>query len=283
MNRPEAVRESAPGGGDRATERRSSIVRLGAVEYLNTRPLVYGLDGSPRFTLRFDVPARCADLLHEGAIDVGTIPSIEYLRGDYRIVPDLAIRSRGPVASVALFARVPIGQVRAIALDTSSRTSVALVRILCDRVFGIRPALEARGPDLDDMLSRADAALIIGDSALFPPRTAARVEKIDLGEMWTAATGLPFVWAFWAGRPGAIDSTDIEALQEARDQGIARSEEIAAAYFGAANERGPVGARYLRDNIQYFLGEDEQAGLELFYRYAAEAGVVERAGELRFY
>jgi predicted solute-binding protein len=134
------------------------------------------------------------------------------------------------------------------------------------------------------MLSRADAALIIGDSALFPPETTVGpVEKIDLGAVWTAATGLPFVWAFWAGRPGAIESSDIEMLQEARDQGIAKSEEIAGAYFGDASERRAVGARYLRDNIQYFLGEEEQAGLELFYRYAAEAGVVERPGELRFY
>src|SRR5262245_31716506 len=106
-------------------------VRLGAVAYLNARPLVFGLDRSPRFSLRFDLPSRCAELLHEGAIDVGLIPSIEYLRApeetSYAIVPDLAIGSDGPVASVALYSKRPIADVRSIALDTSSRTSVALV------------------------------------------------------------------------------------------------------------------------------------------------------------
>src|SRR5205823_376000 len=132
---------------------------------------------------------------------------IEYLRGDYRIVPGLAIASRGPVASVALFTTRPMSEVRSIALDTSSRTSVALVRVFCARLFAIQPAFEMHAPDLDAMLARCDAALIIGDVALFadrgnvpltpdPPDVVARaVEKIDLGEVWTRATGLPFVYA----------------------------------------------------------------------------------------
>jgi chorismate dehydratase len=113
-------------------------VRLGAVGYLNARPLVFGLDRSSRFALRFDVPSRCASLLHDGGIDLGLIPSIEYLRGpaggsganDYRIVPGPAIVSRGAVASVMLYSKKPIGDVRSIAMDTSSRTSVALTRVL---------------------------------------------------------------------------------------------------------------------------------------------------------
>jgi chorismate dehydratase len=142
-------------------------VRLGAVGYLNARPLVYGLEGAPRFDLRYDVPSECARLLHEGAIDVGMIPSIEYLRGGpYRIVPDLAIASRGPVASVAIYTTKPIGDVQSIALDTSSRTSVALVSVLCARLFKIQPALEGHGPDPSVMLEHCDAALIIGDNAL---------------------------------------------------------------------------------------------------------------------
>jgi chorismate dehydratase len=270
-------------------------VRLGAVSYLNAGPLVYELERSPRFDLRFDLPARCADLLHSGAIDVGLIPSIEYLRGPgaaaqsagYAIVPDLAIASYGAVASVALFTRRPIDQVRSIALDTSSRTSVALVRVLCARVFRINPALEQRGPDIEDMLAHADAALIIGDNALLLEPGAANgsgepLQKIDLGSAWTGHTGLPFVYAFWAGRPGALTAEDVAALQETRDRGIARPDEIAAAYFDRPAERA-VGAAYLRDNIKYSLGHEERAALEHFYRYAAEAGVVERSRELRFY
>jgi chorismate dehydratase len=258
-------------------------VRVGAVGYLNARPLVYGLDRLPRFALRYDIPSRCATLLHERGIDVGLIPSIEYLRGDdYRIVPDLAIASRGPVASVALYAKRPIAKVRSIAMDTSSRTSVALTRVLCARLFRIDPTVEMRGPDLDAMLERADAALLIGDNALMLDGRA-DVEKIDLGDAWTKMTGLPFVYAFWAGRPGVLTAADIEALQAARDAGIARPDEIAKKYFDDAPGRQVVGARYLRDNIKYYLGDEDRAGLTLFYRYAAEAGVVSRGTELRFY
>jgi chorismate dehydratase len=273
-------------------------VRLGAVGYLNARPLVFGLDRDPRFEIRYDVPSRCASLLHESAIDVGLIPSIEYQRGaDFRIVPDLASASSGQVASVALYTAKPMTDVRTIAMDTSSRTSVALVRVLCARLYHIQPAIEARGPDLADMLARCDAALIIGDNALFhdPPARPANGEdaaraagpaitKIDLGETWTGMTGLPFVYAFWAGRPDALTADGVSALQGARDAGVARPDELAQAYFSDRPERQAVAARYLRDNIRYHLGGEERAGLELFYRYAAEAGVIDTPpAPIRFY
>lgn len=265
------------------------MIRLGAVGYLNARPLVHGLDRSSRFALRYDTPAECARLLHGGRIDLGLIPSIEYLRGGpYRIVPDLSIASRGGVASVAIYTTKPMADVRSIAMDTSSRTSVALVRVLCARLFKIQPVLESRGPDLPDMLSRSDAALIIGDIALLldhtqPPATSHQppVEKIDLGTAWTDMTGLPFVWAFWAGRPGAIGPADVETLTRARDAGIAAADEIARAYFPESAARQEIGARYLRDNIKYYLGSEERTALESFYRYAAECGVVPDAGTLR--
>jgi chorismate dehydratase len=260
-----------------------SRIRLGAVSFLNARPLVYGLDRLPRFDIRYDAPSRCAALLHEGAIDVGLIPSIEYLRGGpYLAVPDLAIASRGPVASVALYTTRPMRDVRSISMDTSSRTSVALVRVLCARHYGIAPAIEEHGPDLDDMLARTDAALIIGDRALFLD-AAAGLEKIDLGETWTDLTGLPFVYAFWAGRPGVVAPADVEALRRARDEGIRRPEELAREAFPEAPDRRAIGVRYLRDNIKYSLGADEQAGLYTFYRYAAEAGLVVNAAPVRFF
>src|SRR5688500_8127673 len=132
-------------------------VRLGAVSYLNTRPLVHGLDGrTDLFAMRFDVPAQCAALLHEGRIDLGLIPAVEYLRGDYRIVPDVAIGSDGPVASVALFTTVPIRDIRTLALDISSRTSVALTRILCSVKWAIAPKLITNEPNMRTMLARAD-------------------------------------------------------------------------------------------------------------------------------
>jgi chorismate dehydratase len=261
-------------------------VRLGAVGYLNARPLMWGLEQSPHFAVRYDVPSQCAALLHEGAIDVGLIPSIEYLRGGpYRIVPDLAIASRGPVASVALYTTKPMRDVRSIAMDTSSRTSIALVRVLCHRLYRIQPAIEAQGPDLAAMLERTDAALIIGDNALFLDSTTVRlsrtdqpaVDKIDLGLEWTTMTGLPFVYAFWAGRPDALSAADVLELQRARDEGVTRPAALARAYLPDRPDRHEVATRYLQDNIKYHLGGDERAGLERFYQYAAEAGVAEAA------
>src|SRR5690348_13868310 len=144
------------------------MVRVGSVAFLNARPLVWGLDArSDRFDLRFDLPSRCASLLHAGDIDIGLIPSIEYLAGDYAIVPGVGVVSEGEVASVALFTSVPIASVRSVALDTSSLTSVALTRVLCARHFGIQPSYIHAAPDLDRMLAQADAALVIGDPALF--------------------------------------------------------------------------------------------------------------------
>ena len=177
-------------------------------------------------------------------------------------------------------------------MDTSSRTSVALLRVLCARLFKIEPAIEAQSPDLDAMLERGDAALIIGDKALvWDPETVrlkpdTTIDKIDLGQAWTSMTGLPFVWAFWAGRAGLLTDDDIAALQAARDAGVSHRDAIAREYFRDAPQHRELGVRYLRDNIRYHLGADERAGLELFYRYAAEldvVGVVPATSDLRFY
>ena len=248
--------------------------RLGAVDYLNARPLVYGLElKTDLFSLRFDVPSKCAALLHEGSIDVGMIPSIEYVRGrDYRIAPNLGIISDGPVASVALFTTRPLDTVRSIAADTSSRTSYALLRILCVERFGIDPDFQPMPPDPETMLHRCDAALLIGDPALFLDHQRLGANKIDLGEEWTALTALPFVWAFWAGRRNALSDEAIDALIAARDRGVTASEEIAAAYCGP--ERAERGRAYLRENIQYTLGSREQAGLMKYYELAQYHGVV---------
>jgi chorismate dehydratase len=267
-----------------STPQRSRI-RIGAVGYLNARPLVYGLEQSPRFSVRYDVPARCADLLHADEIDLGLIPSIEYLRGSrsYEIVPDLAVASRGAVASVALYTRKEPRDIQSIALDTTSRTSVALTRVAAKHAFKIDPALIPMAPDLPAMLARADAALIIGDKALFLDHEAEGARKIDLGELWTATTGLPFVYAFWAGRPRIVDPDAVRSLRQAREAGVANIDAIAAACFpDAVGRRGRV-ERYLRDNIRYSLGAPEIEGLSTFYRYAAELGLVTFDGELRFY
>ena len=258
-------------------------IRLGAVDYLNARPLVHGLDHhTDRFSVRFDPPSRCAALLHEDAIDVGMIPTIEYCRGpEYRIVPGMAIISRGPVASVALFTRKPVRAIRTIAADISSRTSIGLIRILCAERFGIQPEFRPMAPDADAMLAVCDAALIIGDPALYLDPVEKRVEKIDLGEEWVSLTGLPFVWAFWAGRPAVLGADDVAVLNEARDAGVAASDEIADAYCGA--ERAQLGRAYLRDNIQYRLQDADVAGLRRYYDLAAKHGLIGAIREPAFF
>jgi len=261
-----------------------TVVRLGAVEYLNAKPLVWGLENDSRFDIRYDLPSRCAALLHERRIDLGLIPSIEYLRGaaPYRIVPGAAIASKGPVASVAIYTRVEPRDIRSIAMDTSSRTSVALTMVLSRRAFGITPAPVPMSPDLQSMLARADAALIIGDNALLLDHRAAGVHKIDLGELWCRSTGLPFVYAFWAGWPDTLTRDDVARLEQARDEGIARTDEIATAYFPRQDQQA-IARQYLRDNIWYFLGDAELEGLKAFYTYATELGLVSFDGQLRFY
>ena len=262
-----------------------SRVRLGAVGYLNARPLVYGLEQEPRFDLRYDIPSECARLLHARAVDVGLIPSIEYLRGPqpYAFVPGPAVTSRGPVASVAIYTRVEPRDIRSIAMDTSSRTSVALATVLLRRVFEAAPDAVPMAPDLGDMLARADAALIIGDLALFLDHEAAGVRKIDLGQLWTESTGLPFVYAVWAGWTGTLSPPDVALLQRARDDGVAASDAVASAYYPDDPGRQAVARQYLRDNIRYVLGDEELEGLRTFYRYAAEARLVPSAGALRFF
>lgn len=261
------------------------MVRLGAVSYLNARPLVYGLERHAAFQVRYDVPSECARLLHAHEVDVGLIPSIEYLRGPvpYVLVPGPAVASRGAVASVAIYTRREPRDIRTIAMDTSSRTSVALATVMLRKRFDTSADPAPMAPDLEAMLARADAALIIGDTALFVDHAAMGVRKIDLGEEWTAMTGLPFVYACWTGWPRAVSREDVAILQRARDEGVAQSDAVAAAYYPDDTHRQAVARRYLRDNIRYYLGSEELEGLITFFRYATELNLADYDGHLRFY
>ena len=264
-----------------------SMIRVAAVQYLNALPLVHGLDDQQDlFALQYHVPAKCAALLHGGDVDLGLIPSIEYMqRPNYRIVPGVAVGSTGPVASVALFSKRPATAIRSIGVDSSSRTSIALLRILCAQWFDIDPTLVKMRPELEPMLKRCDAALLIGDRALFVDHETAGLEKIDLGEEWTTMTGLPFVWAFWAGRPGAVGPAHVAALQAARDAGVAASDEIAGRFAGpdGDEERLETVRAYLRDNIECTLDERRLASLKKFYDTAHDLGVVPATRPLSFY
>jgi len=263
-----------------------SKIRLGSVNYLNCRPLVHGLggDADPLFSLRFDPPAECASLLSTGEIDLGLIPTIAYAdRPGDRVVPGVSIASDGPVASVALFTKKPLSEVQTIALDTSSRTSVALTRILCARRFGISPAFVRHAPDLESMLAGHDAALLIGDPALFVDHRAFGAEKIDLGQQWTEMTGLPFVWAFWAGGADSLPPHAVRRMQAAKEAGVLISDSLADAYVADHPQDQEIARLYLREHILFDLTDRMLQGLQTYYREAAAVGVIRSAVEPRLF
>jgi chorismate dehydratase len=258
-------------------------IRIGAVNYLNTKPLVYDLERfAPQAELVFDLPSRLADRLAQRRLDVALIPSIEYF-GDpgYSIVSNACIACRGPVLSVKLFSRGPIESIRTLALDEGSRTSVVLARILLDQRFGIRPQLEALplGNSLDD--TEADAVLLIGDRAIHSP--GGRFEVVwDLGDEWCRWAELPFVFAMWVARAGAeLDGLEV-ALGDARDAGLANLDAIAAREAAPLGLTRPQCLSYLRDNLYFHLGPREQQGLECFYRNAAEIGLAPAGVEIAY-
>ena len=253
----------------------TSPVRVGAVSYLNAWPLTWTLAGAGhRWSVRQDVPAVCAALLHSGEVDLGLIPSVEYLQGpDYRVVPGVGIGSRGPIASVAIYTRREMRDVHRLALDTTSRTSVALARVLCARRYQIAPELVPHRPDLVRMLRDCDAALMIGARALEADHEELGLQKLDMGAEWNAMTGLPFIYAAWTGLPDAVDGRRVADLQQAQADGVRAIDAIAAEYGQGDERRARLAAAYLRDNVRYGLGPDEAEGLQLFLDYAADLGL----------
>jgi chorismate dehydratase len=271
---------SAAAAGEAARGAGRRVVRLGSVSYLNAAPHVHGLERDPGYRLERELPSRVARRLHAGEVDLGLIPSIEYAFGDYAIVPGVAVGSRGRVDSVRLFHHGPLDRVRRVALDTSSRTSATLVRVLLRERLGRDPQYVPMGPSLVDMLAVADAALLIGDPALDHEGDAPR---LDLGEEWTRLTGLPFVFAFWAGRPGSLGPAGVRRMQSALAAGLEDLPGIAERWAkGDAGRKGRY-EEYLRERIVYRLGAEEQAGLREFYRRAHALGLVPAVPELRFH
>lgn len=206
---------------------------IGAVSYLNSKPLIEGLQEliEPHARLRLDYPSRLADDLSAGRLDVALIPSIEYFRGrDYVVISDACVAAHGPVLSVKMYSRVPWGEIRSLALDEGSRTSATLARVLLAERHGVFPKLQPLPLDHRTEDSSADAILLIGDRAISPPNENF-LDTWDLGEEWLAWTGLPFVFAMWVGRrrnwiPETGETSDksldviAESLSAARDFGV---------------------------------------------------------------
>jgi chorismate dehydratase len=259
---------------------KSDRLRVGAVSFLNTKPLVYRLAASaPQIELVFDVPSRLADDLAVGRLDAALIPSIELLRDPgYAIVSDACIGCRGPVLSVKLLGRRPLAEVRTLALDESSRTSAVLARILLLQRYGVRPDIEPFPVGTPVQQCGADAVVLIGDRAIHPP-DAGFVDQWDLGEEWYRWAGLPFVFAMWVAHRG-IDLARLDApLRAARDAGVANLQGIARQEAAAVGLTYGQTLTYLRQHLHFFFGSQERRGLQMFFREAASLGAIPAGAE----
>lgn len=248
-------------------------LRVCAVSFLNTTPLVWGmLHGAQRglFQLDFRIPAECADQVAAGDADIGIIPSFELTRLDVDVIPGAGIACHGSVRSILLVSSRPAGEIRSLAADSSSRTSVQLARVILERKYGAAPQVVAHPPDLPAMLRKADAALVIGDPALrLDPRTLPFL-VYDLGKEWVEMTGLPMVFAVWAARRGAISNGVTEAFRDSCRFGLERMDDIVAAEAPARGFPPALVREYLTSHIVHELGPREYEGMDLFLRYARE-------------
>ncbi len=277
-------------------------LRISIVQFLNTAPLVWGFTNGPlagKYELSFTVPSQCAEALRAGAADIAIIPVIEYQRIPGLVVlPDLAIASQNRVRSLLIVAKKPIEQVQSIALDRSSRSTQALTRMLAAEHWKIEPEYFETAPDLGEMLEMADAAMLIGDPALrlsiamekkstVSPQGRAICQAAALGIFgdeifhvydvvgeWRRYASLPAVMAVWAAKPEVVSSEVLEDFAASRNFGLSHVPAICAE---AARELElPQGAleSYLRQNIDFSLGEENQRGLEKYFREAAKLGLI---------
>ena len=283
-------------------------LRISIVQYLNTAPLVRGFTHGAlreKYQLSFTVPSQCADALRTSGADIAIIPAIEYARiPDLVVLPGMSIASKRAVRSLLLVSTKPVREVARVALDQSSRSTQALVRILCQKWWGIAPEFVEEEPDLPAMLGKSDAALLIGDPAL---RLALDVERhaerdrvgvlrctgksaglpgipwlflYDIVEEWRGLAGLPAVLAVWAARPEVATPEVVRDFQESRAQGMRQLDEISVE---GAQEMGLAAAdlrRYLSENIDYGLDEDNLRGLRLYFHLAAELGLIKGEPEI---
>ncbi len=273
-------------------------IKVGAVSYLNAKPLIYALPKrDAEIQLSIDIPNRLADQLKSEELDVALIPSIEYFRNPgYRIIPNISISSHGEVKSVKLFSRTPIEKIRRVALDTSSRTSRGLLKILLREVYELTPEYISYIPRQNmecknsvfansEISERkkdifADAVLLIGDAAM--QQSTKGLYTIDLGVCWLNFTRKPFVYACWVARQN-VELGDIpQRLLQAKGEGLKHISDIAqqeAPKLGLPEE---ACRDYLTHNIRYELGKAEMEGLQLFYKYAVKLDLAEPGREFVF-
>lgn len=292
------------------TEEHLSKLRISIVEYLNTAPLVWGFTNGPqagKYDLSFTLPSQCAEALRKQEADIAIIPAIEYQRIENLVVlPGMAVAAKQPVRSILVLSKKPIEMAKRIALDTSSRSSAALVRILAAEKWRIQPEFVDAAPDASRMLETADAALVIGDPAL---RISVKMDQLagkapsgksccqgdakdmpvpgydtifayDVAFEWQELTGKPCVLAIWAGRREAITPEVIADFQASREFGLAHIADIADGAEEELDLPEKDLEKYLTDNIDFSLDAANLAGLELYYQKAASLGLIPKAKPL---
>lgn len=264
-------------------------MRISAISYLNTAPLMWDFEhglASPEFEISYTVPSQCAAELARGTADIGIIPAAAYASiPNLVIIPGVAIASKQPVRSILLVSHKPLDEIRTVALDNSSLTSVALTRVLFEKFWGGERSFNSAPPNLDSMLASNDAALLIGDPALQVDRS--KYHTWDLAEEWIRFTGKPFVFAFWAVRQDALQQCHLDLasiFQQSRDHGLEpenlnRIAKIWSPKLGLSKDDV---RDYLTRSIYFQLDDDCLEGLRLFYAYAHRYGLLPRVPQLQF-
>jgi predicted solute-binding protein len=245
-----------------------------AVSYLNTVPLVWGLQHAPdpvlrdTFDLRFALPSACADQLAAGQADIGIVPVIEMARQGLDYFPGTGIACHGPVRSILLISKVALKEIRTLATDSGSRTSMMLAQVILAEKFGVRPQVFSHPANLAEMLEKADAALLIGDAALRVDPATMPFETLDLGAEWVAMTGLPMVFAVWAGRKEIIREPYGRIFLESCRYGLSHMEDMVEAEAPARQFGADLVREYLTRHIVFELGEKDYQGMRLYIRHA---------------
>lgn len=230
--------------------------------------MVHG-DQRGLFDLSFAIPAECADRLQSGLADIGIVPAVELNRQKLEIIRGAGIACHGAVRSIFLISKVPYEDIRKLAADSTSRTSVALSRVILARKYGVEPEVRSHAPHLPSMLEHADAALIIGDAALVLDPETLPFRVLDLGAEWVQMTGLPMVFAVWAAR-AEFPTQDPAPFLESMRFGRAHIDDIARSEHAKLGISEDLARSYLKNNIVFELGDREYAGLKTFLQHASE-------------
>jgi chorismate dehydratase len=261
------------------------LPRIAASSYLNTAPLIWSfIDGPKQDAVELfthQAPARCAEMLSGGEVDAALVPVIEYQRiPDIVIVPDVCVGSRSAVRSVVIASKQNnLKKIKRVALDDSSRTSVALVKIIFREFLGFEPEWQTSPPDLRSMLEHNDAALIIGDPAMKIPRDRFRV--FDLGTLWHDHTGFGFAFAMWMTRADNAEAVRTVDFAAAREEGLAHLDEIAASQGDQSLSPDEI-KDYLTRNIAFQMDDGMKKGLELYFDLARKHKLIEAVKPVEF-